>query len=204
MNMMKQLKATLSLALVLAMTITSAIAQMESQWFALVPVKEQRAVNVFVDLDEVAAVTLSLKAEDGREIWKRTFQTASLSRSIYLPQLADGHYELRARTATRYTAYGLALKGERVLLRPRATVHAQSPTVAVIGREIIVDVAGVDADDPVEVEIFDHLGRSLLQQTLQAGHERAIRYDLRDLPRGNYRLMFVVNDHVFERSVHLR
>lgn len=193
-----------SLCTITLMTIaTVAMAQFDKS-VIITPVKDKQAVNVYIDLPGEVPYTVSLKNEEGENVWSEQWTKPVYAKSVMMKNLPEGNYAISVSADNKYVERSFTLdaqmarvsKGQRTIL---------GPTVSVMGRSVFVDFdvnkgAEVDHSD-VEVQIYDKYGDEVFANSITTDHGRITRYDMSALPAGDYEMIFSIEGQTFTRSV---
>lgn len=168
----------------------------------LTPVKNERAVNIFVDLKEDIPYSVAIIDAKGYTVWNTTSEASVFARSIVLDQLPDGTYTVKVSSDNRFVENTFTI-GEDVVIEQGVT-KAEAPTVSVMGQTVLVDFNAYGVNKAVDVKIYSRNGTEVFANNITTDAKRITRYDLSTLTPGYYDMVFTIAGEQFTRNVRIR
>ena len=189
-------------AVMLLITSASLNAQNDKR-VLLTPVKNERAVNVFVDLKEDIPYTVAIIDRKGYTVWNKTWNKSVFARSIVLDEMPDGDYTVKVSSDNRYFENTFTIDNDQVEVK-NGTNTLIAPTVSVMGQTVLVDFDQNGAKKDVAVKIYSRAGSEVFANSITTDAKRITRYDLSTLDPGSYEMVFTIEGKQFTRTVRIR
>ncbi len=169
----------------------------------LTPVKNERAVNVFVDLKEDIPYSVAIVDNKGYTVWNTTSNLSVFARSIVLDEVPDGTYMVKVSSDNRFFENTFTIGEKEVVISPKVNT-AVAPTVSVMGQTVLVDFDAHGITKDVDVKIYSRNGTEVFANNITTDAKRITRYDLSTLSPGGYDMVFTIEGKQFTRNVRIR
>ena len=183
--------------------ITSASVTAQDKRVLLTPVKDERAVNVFVDLKEDIPYSVAIIDQKGYTVWTKTWNNSVFARSIVLDEVPNGSYKVRVSSNNRYFENSFTVENNDVQVS-QGSNSIVAPTVSVMGQTVLVDFDQNGTKKDVEVKIYSRTGIEVFANNITTDAKRITRYDLSTLNPGSYAMVFTIEGKQFSRTVRIR
>ena len=172
-------------------------------WFKVTPVNNERAINVFVKQMDGEEYRIELISKNGTKIWRSVAADSYYEKSILLEELPAGHYTLAVIRGDMVVEQPFELTGESAEII-ESERYLASPTLAVIGKSVLVDFPTTNYMDEVDVTIFDNAGKEVFANSITNDGGTITKYDMTALPAGSYNLRFAIGSTTFTRTIKLK
>ena len=199
----KNLKQLVAAVLAVTCFIGNIAAQNpRSNWFKVVPVNDAKAVNVIVHQGESEHYTVRLYSENGQLLWESGKKSSEFAKSLMLDDLSQGRYVMAVEHNDMVIEQPFSIVNDRVLVVDEEN-RISSPTLAVVGKTVMVDFPTNTAAKNVEVHLYDSSGAEVYTNEIVSDADRITRYDMSALPSGKYRMVFNIANSTFTRTIAL-
>ena len=173
-------------------------------WYRIVPVTGEPVINLTLNFVSEENIDISLRDPKGEIIWRHDERMKEYAKSIVLSALPDGQYYLGIQRDGEYAEEAFYLEGHHVMLVNRLSTHVMAPTLAIKGREVIVDYGTVDSDKLVTIVLLTEQGDEIFSQEVKTSEKGIVRYDVSSFEPGIYRVRFSIGSRNFTRTFQLR
>lgn len=174
-----------------------------NNWFKVTPVDDTKAVNVFVNTNNSDKYSVKLMTASGFTIWSSGRQTGRFEKSLVLDQMDQGKYIVSVTVDDVIVEQPFMLEDGKAVI-DNSMKYLSGPTVAVIGKAVLVDFPTGSDGAEVTVRIYDEGGDEVFANAIVSESNRVTRYDMNALPTGRYQMIFDTGSASFERNVTLK
>lgn len=189
-------------AAVLFVSVAFTSSAQDEKTVLLTPVKNERAVNVYVDLKEDIPYSVSIIDAKGYTVWSTTSKKSVFARSIVLDEVPDGTYTVKVTSDNRFVENTFSISEDAII---KQNVNAAiAPTVSVMGQTVLVDFDANGITKDVDVKIYSRGGTEVFANNITSDAKRITRYDLSSLTPGYYDMVFTIAGEQFTRNVRIR
>ena len=200
----KTMILTLGLLLSLSVITQPGNAQNNSDgWFTVQPVANEKAINVFVQSPSQEKYDVKLFGADGEVVWQSRNTNGAFKKSLMFNDLADGHYTISVSKGDIAVEQPIHVKASGVTVEENLR-YISGPTVAVVGKLVMVDFPATGESSEVEVEIYDSRGQEVFANAITSNGKRVTQYDMTALPTGKYEMRFTNGVSSFTKTVNLK